>query len=100
MNTVDVIYPAWPALLYLNPLMGRYLLEPLFLYQATGQYPNKFAVHDLGERNSTGSRQSSDYVLGAHYPLAHGHKDGKDENMPVEGRFICCIEAYRLITVF
>ncbi|KAF5344089.1 hypothetical protein D9758_008834 [Tetrapyrgos nigripes] len=67
-NTVDVIYPSWPALLYLNPLMGKYLLEPLFLYQTTGQYPNKFSVHDIG----------------AHYPIANGHNDGKDEVMPVE----------------
>ncbi|KAK7470513.1 hypothetical protein VKT23_001939 [Stygiomarasmius scandens] len=66
-NTVDVIYPAWPAFLYLNPTLGKYLLEPLFQYQATGQYPNKYAVHDLGV-----------------YPQLRGHNDGKDEAMPVE----------------
>ncbi|QRV97100.1 DNA polymerase 1 [Ceratobasidium sp. AG-Ba] len=68
MNTVDVIFPAWPVYLYLNPDFGRRLLEPLFQYQQTGQYPNKWSIHDLG----------------THYPNATGHNDGGDESMPVE----------------
>ncbi|PPQ83295.1 hypothetical protein CVT25_004034 [Psilocybe cyanescens] len=68
VNTVDVIFPAWPVLLYTNPTLGKFLLEGLFRYQATGQYPNKWSVHDLG----------------ASYPNAVGHNDGKDEAMPVE----------------
>ncbi|KAJ3498050.1 hypothetical protein NLJ89_g10269 [Agrocybe chaxingu] len=68
MNTVDVIFPAWPLFLYTNPAIGKYLLEALFRYQATGQYPNKFSIHDLGAR----------------YPNATGHNDGNDEHMPVE----------------
>ncbi|KAG9084530.1 hypothetical protein FS749_005150 [Ceratobasidium sp. UAMH 11750] len=68
MNTVDVIFPAWPVYLYLNPDFGRRLLEPLLQYQQTGQYPNKWSIHDLG----------------AHYPNATGHNDGGDESMPVE----------------
>jgi hypothetical protein len=68
VNTVDVIFPAWPVLLYTNPQLGKFLLEGLFRYQATGQYPNKWSVHDLG----------------ASYPNALGHNDGGDEAMPVE----------------
>ncbi|KZP06336.1 DUF1793-domain-containing protein [Athelia psychrophila] len=68
VNTVDVIFPAWPILLYTNPTLGKYLLVGLFEYQASGQYPNKWSVHDLG----------------ANYPKAIGHNDGKDEAMPVE----------------
>ncbi|KAJ6539468.1 hypothetical protein B0H19DRAFT_960516 [Mycena capillaripes] len=68
VNTVDVIFPAYPLLLYLNPLLAKYLLAGLFEYQATGQYPNKFSVHDLG----------------GNYPKAIGHNDGSDEAMPVE----------------
>ncbi|KAJ4478253.1 hypothetical protein J3R30DRAFT_2880603 [Lentinula aciculospora] len=68
VNTVDVVFPAWPGLLYLNPEIGKLLLEGLFAYQATGQYPNKWSVHDLG----------------ATYPKAVGHNDGQDEAMPVE----------------
>ncbi|KAK0490834.1 hypothetical protein IW261DRAFT_1547137 [Armillaria novae-zelandiae] len=53
INTVDVIFPAWPL---------------LFRYQATGQYPNAWSVHDIGSS----------------YPKAFGHNDGRDEAMPVE----------------
>ena len=48
-NTVDVIFPTWPVLLYTNPVFGKYLLEGLFRYQATGQYPNAWSIHDLGK---------------------------------------------------
>ncbi|EMD40792.1 hypothetical protein CERSUDRAFT_103175 [Gelatoporia subvermispora B] len=68
VNTVDVIFPTWPLLLYTNPAIGKYLLIPLFAYQATGQYPNAWAVHDMG----------------ASYPKALGHNDGNDEPMPLE----------------
>ncbi|KAF8513743.1 DUF1793-domain-containing protein [Hysterangium stoloniferum] len=68
MNTVDVIFPAWPIFLYLNPALGKYLLEPLFQYQASGLYPNPWSVHDMG----------------SNYPKALGHNDGRDEAMPVE----------------
>ncbi|KAJ6628752.1 DUF1793-domain-containing protein [Mycena sp. CBHHK59/15] len=68
VNTVDVIFPAWPIFLYTNPALGKYLLEGLFRYQASGQYPNKWSVHDLGSS----------------YPKALGHNDGADEAMPVE----------------
>lgn len=68
ISTVDVIFPAWPILLYTNPQLGKFLLEGLFRYQATGQYPNKWSVHDLGSS----------------YPNALGHNDGRDEPMPVE----------------
>ncbi|KAH9943507.1 uncharacterized protein BXZ73DRAFT_97546 [Epithele typhae] len=67
-NTVDVIFPSWPLFLYTNPEIGKQLLLPLFQYQASGQYPNPWAVHDIG----------------AHYPMAIGHNDGQDEAMQVE----------------
>ncbi|KAE9407196.1 DUF1793-domain-containing protein [Gymnopus androsaceus JB14] len=68
VNTVDVIMPAWPAFMYLNPALGKYLLLPLLQYQATGQYPNLYACHDMG----------------ASYPIANGHNLGNDEPMPIE----------------
>ncbi|KAJ8587203.1 DUF1793-domain-containing protein [Rhizopogon salebrosus TDB-379] len=68
VNTVDVIMPAWPVLLYSNPTLGKYLLLGLFEYQATGQYPNAWAAHDLGSS----------------YPNATGHNAGNDEAMPLE----------------
>ncbi|KAG8872279.1 hypothetical protein FRB98_009705 [Tulasnella sp. 332] len=68
VNTVDVIFPSWPVFLYTNPALGKYLLEPLLAYQATGQYPNTYAMHDLGTA----------------YPRALGHPAGNDQAMPLE----------------
>ena len=51
MNTIDVIFPAWPIFLYTNPVIGKLLLLPHYEYQASGQYPNKWALHDMGERS-------------------------------------------------
>ncbi|KAJ7634847.1 hypothetical protein FB45DRAFT_1142317 [Roridomyces roridus] len=67
MNTVDVIFPASPIFHYLYPELGMALLEPLYRYQASGLYPNKWSIHDMG----------------AHFPKAIGHAEGLDEAMPV-----------------
>lgn len=67
-QTVDVIFPAFPFYLYTQPKWAAYLLEPLLEHQLSGQYPNKYSMHDLG----------------AHFPNLTGHADGKDEYMPVE----------------
>lgn len=67
-QTIDVIFPAFPFFLYTNPRWLAYLLEPLIEHTLSGQYPNKYAMHDLG----------------AHFPNATGHPDGRDEYMPVE----------------
>ena len=67
-QTIDVIFPAFPFFLYTNPRWLAYLLEPLIEHTLSGQYPNKYAMHDLG----------------AHFPNATGHPRGRDEYMPVE----------------
>lgn len=67
-NTVDVIFPAMPFFLWANPDMLRYTLEPLFMNQEEGFYPNSYSMHDLGAR----------------FPNATGHVEGNDEYMPVE----------------
>lgn len=67
-QTVDVIFPSFPFFLYTQPRWLAYLLEPLLEHQLSGQYPNKYSMHDLG----------------AHFPNLTGHADGKDEYMPVE----------------
>lgn len=67
-QTIDVIFPAFPFFLYTNPRWLAYLLEPLIEHMLSGQYPNTYAMHDLG----------------THFPNATGHADGSDEYMPVE----------------
>lgn len=67
-QTIDVIFPAFPFFLYTNPRWLAYMLEPLIEHMLSGQYPNTYAMHDLG----------------AHFPNATGYPDGNDEYMPVE----------------
>lgn len=67
-QTIDVIFPSFPFFIYTNPRWLTYMLEPLIEHTLSGQYPNKYAMHDLG----------------AHFPNATGHPDGRDEYMPVE----------------
>ncbi|KAL4757432.1 glutaminase GtaA [Aspergillus foveolatus] len=80
MNTVDVIFPAHPVFLYTNPALLKYLLRPHFEIQESGNYPNSYAMHDIG----------------AHYPNATGHLDGNDEPMPLEecGNMVIMALAY------
>ncbi|KXX77889.1 hypothetical protein MMYC01_205785 [Madurella mycetomatis] len=79
IQTVDVIFPAYPIILYLNPSLGRYLLDPLFENQESGAYPNAWAIHDLGT-----------------FPVAKGYPAGNDEPMPLEecGNMIIMSLAY------
>ena len=67
-QTIDVIFPSFPFFLYTNPRWLAYLLEPLLEHMGSGQYPNQYAMHDLG----------------AHFPNLTGHPKGNDEYMPVE----------------
>ncbi|CAK7565465.1 MAG: hypothetical protein SEPTF4163_003382 [Sporothrix epigloea] len=67
IQTVDVIFPAHPIFLYLNPELLKLLLDPLFEHQESGHYPNPWSIHDLGL-----------------FPNAVGFPDGKDEAMPIE----------------
>ncbi|CAN8106452.1 unnamed protein product [Discula destructiva] len=66
-NTADVIFPAMPIFLYLNSTLLKLLLDPLYVNQEGGLYPNSWAEHDLGV-----------------WPNALGYPSGNDEKMPLE----------------
>jgi hypothetical protein len=80
VSTVDVLYPASPAWIYADPGYLRLLLEPLLGYAETGGWPKTFTEHDLGSS----------------YPVASGHNDGAEEDMPVEesGNMLIMTAAY------
>lgn len=68
IQTVDVLFPFWPILSYMNPAWGKLMLDPLFINQEAGQWPYMFSIHDLGDA----------------FPNATGHSNGVDEMQPLE----------------
>jgi hypothetical protein len=80
VSTVDVVYPASPAWIYADPAYLGRLLEPLLAYAETGGWPKTFAEHDLGSA----------------YPVASGHNNGQEEDMPMEesGNMLIMTAAY------
>ncbi|KAK0313450.1 hypothetical protein LTR01_001706 [Friedmanniomyces endolithicus] len=84
VNTIDVIYPIAPMLYVLAPGYLRLLLESIMRYLSSGAWPHNYAVHDLG----------------AAYPNATGHKNGRAEKMPVEecGSLLTLFYMYQLAT--
>jgi hypothetical protein len=48
VNAVETLYAAFPALMYIDPTLGKPLLEPQFLSQLSPEYAVQYAVGDLG----------------------------------------------------
>ncbi len=67
ISTVDVIYPAAPVLLLVNPHLVEASLAPVMDYVKAGKWPFPYAPHDLGT-----------------FPLANGRDPAAIETMPVE----------------
>jgi len=74
IQTVDVLYPAMPIFLYSNPILVKYLLDPLFENQEAGQFPQTYAMHDLG----------------GNYPRAIGHPSGDGGEFSLSQAKIIC----------
>lgn len=55
VQTVDVIFPFHPILIYTNPTLLKYLLDPLFINQEAGQYPVRhFFESSMPDRDFSG----------------------------------------------
>lgn len=78
-STVDVIFPASPVWVYLDPRYLSLLLKPIIGYVESGQWTAPYSPHDLG-----------------HYPNGNGYPNNGGENMPVEesGNMIIMAAAY------
>lgn len=98
IQTVDVIFPAFPIFLYLNPELIRYMLDPL-LENSRAHYPNNYAQVSTRTPWSHPPRvcgaNGQQHDLGR-YPVALGHPKGDDEPMPLEecGNMVIMMLAY------
>ena len=63
MNTVDTLYAALPAFLYLNPEIVGYLLSPLLEYQDSSAYTLSYAARNIG---SSYPNATADGITGSH----------------------------------
>jgi hypothetical protein len=86
-----VIFPFHPIAIYTNASLLKYLLDPLFINQEAGNWPNKYAIHDIGAAfpNATGTLNHPCVVHMYQIPWdtnnkRTGHPDGKAEDMPLE----------------
>lgn len=71
-GTVDVMYPASPIFLLLNPDLMKANMDPIFQYASLDRWPFPYAPHDVGQ-----------------YPLGNGQAYGggetsEERQMPVE----------------
>jgi len=59
-DSQSVIFPFHPISIYLNPNILKYLLDPLYINQESGNWPKTYAIHDIGSNfpNATGSSPS------------------------------------------
>ena len=48
VNAVETMYAAFPAIMYIDPNLGKPLLDPLFRLQASPNYSVQYAAGDLG----------------------------------------------------
>ncbi|CZR51828.1 related to glutaminase A [Phialocephala subalpina] len=81
VNTIDVIFPAFPIYWAMDPEWIRLLLDPVLQYLSTGAWKRPFVIHDIG----------------SNYPNATGHDDQRAEEMPIEETGNLMILAYAYV---
>lgn len=88
VNTVDTLFAALPAFLYLNPELAGYLLEPLLKYQDSPAYTQNFAAKNIGKHYITFVNNIifSFEPTGSTYPNATADSINEDHPYGVEGR--------------
>lgn len=48
VNPVETLFASFPMFMYLDPTLGRPLLEPLLRFQDSAEYTRDFAADDIG----------------------------------------------------
>src|SRR5260221_9893980 len=73
VNAVETLYSAFPAFMYIDPSLGALLLEPLFRFQASPNYPNPYPAVDLGTFHMNPMSEMSRLpTIGSSYPNVMG----------------------------
>lgn len=87
VNTVDVIYNAFPMLLTLNPELGGYLLAPLMRYMDSTAYTLSYAAMNLGTLMTLRAFSCPLLILiiGPSYPQATAEGINNAHDYGVEG---------------
>jgi hypothetical protein len=68
VNAVETLYAAFPALMYIDPTLGKPLLEPQFLSQLSPEYAVQYAVGDLGMPSDAKTQVFGLNCAGSSYP--------------------------------
>ena len=69
VNPVETLYAAFPALMYIDPSLGKPLLEPLFRFQASPVYGIAYAARDLGNSHrDLNTQMFKPHCIGSSYP--------------------------------
>ena len=58
VNAVETLYAAFPAIMYIDPNLGKPLLDPLFRLQASPDYGVRYAAEDLGMSHKDDNTES------------------------------------------
>ena len=66
VNTVDVMYAAFPAFLYVNPELAGYLLAPVLEYMSSDQFTLPYAGKNIGSSypNATADQTNDPHDFG------------------------------------
>ena len=85
VNAVETLYAAFPALMYIDPFLGKPLLEPLLRFQASPDYVIPYAAKDLGiPHRDVDTQIFRPHCIGSSYPnvttIKSQHNEGVERS--------------------
>ena len=82
VNAVETLYAAFPALMYIDPSLGKPLLEPLLRFQASPDYVIAYAARDLGiPHRDVETQIFRPHRIGSSYPNVTTSKSQHNEGV-------------------
>ena len=82
VNAVETLYAAFPALMYIDPSLGKPLLEPLLQFQASPEYGIPYDARDLGNSHrDLNTQMFRPHNIGSSYPNVTTSKSQHNEGV-------------------